>query len=103
MAHVAQVSHKTVAICRREGQIWRSEGRRQAQSVVISEVPIAMVAARIWPIKYEELKRDVRIGRSLGWPSSPMSEDPEMIAKRMPTPRSMRAIIYIATIMYVSI
>lgn len=43
----AQASHKTVIICRREGQIWRSEGRRQAQSVLIWAVGIAMLAAMI--------------------------------------------------------
>jgi hypothetical protein len=57
-----------------------------------------MAEAVICPIKYDELKSDVRIARSLGWPSSPIKAAPEMMQKRMPTPRSMRAMIYMATV-----
>jgi len=58
-----------------------------------------MEAAMIWPIKYEELKSDVKIARSFGCPSSPIIADPEMIQMTMPTPRIIRAMIYILTVM----
>lgn len=49
------------------------------------------------PIKYEALKRDVIMARSLGWESSPIMADAAIIQKTMPNPRIIRAMMYIAT------
>jgi hypothetical protein len=60
-------------------------------------VPIVMAEAVMAPIKYEELNRDVMEARSLGYESSPIMADPAIIQKTMPNPRSIRAMMYIAT------
>jgi hypothetical protein len=43
-----------------------------------------MAAATIAPMKYDALNSEVRNGRSLGYPSSPINADQEMIQKRRP-------------------
>jgi hypothetical protein len=90
-------TYKTKQICNSEGHICRREGTLQLQLDGISTVLSAIAAATIAPMKYEELNREVRTARSLGCPSSPIIADPAMIQKTMPSPRSIRAIIYIAT------
>ena len=60
-------------------------------------VLIEMAAAVMEPIKYEALKREVMNGRSFGWASSPIKADPAMMAKRIPNPSSIRAMMYMAT------
>lgn len=47
-------------------------------------VRIEMAAARIEPMKYEALKRDVKKGRSLGYANSPINDEPEIMQKRIP-------------------
>ena len=56
-----------------------------------------MPAATIWPKKNETLNRDVRTGRSLGYASSPIREDPETMQVGIPNPKIILATIYIAT------
>jgi hypothetical protein len=58
---------------------------------------MAIAAATIAPIKYEALNNEVRYGRSLGYPSSPIRAEPEMIQKTIPTPSNIRAMMYMAT------
>jgi len=65
---------------------------------LIPVVRVAIAAAMIDPIKYDALKSDVIKGRSFGYASSAIKEEPEMMAKRMPTPSSMRAMMYMATV-----
>lgn len=91
-------TYKTVQICIAEGQICKSEGNLHDQSFFISTVFRVMAAARIEPIKYEELKSEVITARSLGWLSSPIKAEPEMIANRMPTPKIMRETMYKPTL-----
>jgi hypothetical protein len=84
-------------ICSSEGHICRREGRRQLQSVFMSLVAIAIAAAAIAPRKYEALKKDVKVARSLGCPSSPIRAEAETIHMTMPKPRAILAKIYIPT------
>ena len=58
---------------------------------------IAIADAAIEPKKYEALKNDVRVARSLGWPSSPIREEAETIHITMPKPRTILAKMYIPT------
>ena len=53
-------------ICRREGHICSKEGKRQLQLFFTSDMGIAIADAAIEPKKYEALKNDVRVARSLG-------------------------------------
>jgi hypothetical protein len=85
------------AICKIEGHICRRDGRRQLQSLGMSVVGRLIADAVIAPTKYEALKKDVRVTRSFGWPSSPIKEEPEIIQKTIPNPSSIRANIYIPT------
>jgi len=71
---------------------------RQLQLLVIPVVLRPMAAAVIDPMKYEELKRDVKVSRSFGWPSSPSKDEPEMMQKTIPKPRTIRAKRYIPTV-----
>jgi hypothetical protein len=57
-----------------------------------------IAAAVIEPIKYEELNKDVNVARSFGCANSPIKEEPEMIQKTIPNPRTIRAKIYIPTV-----
>ena len=57
-------------------------------------VPKQMAAAVIWPTKYDTLKRDVMMGRSLGYDSSPINEEPETMQMGIPKPRTRRAKMY---------
>lgn len=68
---------------------------RQLQLFGIEFVPKAIPAAATWPKKYATLKSEVRTGRSLGYPSSPIREEPETIQVGIPKPRTRRAAIYI--------
>lgn len=65
-AEICKATHKMKAICRREGHICSKEGKRQLQSFVTSVMGIAIADAVIEPKKYEALKNDVRVARSLG-------------------------------------
>lgn len=55
-------------------------------------------AARIDPMKYEELNREVSTGLSLGYPSSPSKADPATMQTGMPNPRMMREMMYMAAL-----
>src|ERR1700710_1288738 len=97
MLNIDGYTHKIKVIWRSEGHICRREGRRQLQSVFISLVPIAIAAAAIAPRKYEALKKEVKVARSLGWPSSPIRAAELMIHMTMPKPRTILAKMYIPT------
>jgi hypothetical protein len=56
-----------------------------------------MAAAAIAPTKYEALKKDVRVARSLGWPNSPIKADADTIHMTIPKPRVIRAKMYMPT------
>jgi hypothetical protein len=51
-------------------------------------------AAIIWPMKYDAFKSEPKIGRSLGYPSSPIMDDAAMRQNGNPNPRIRRATIY---------
>lgn len=88
--------YRTVLICTIAGAICSRDGILQAQLDGIVTVPKPTVAATIWPIKYDELNREVRIGLSFGYPSSPIRADPATMQNGMPNPRRIRATTYIA-------
>ena len=90
-------AYKTKVICRSEGQICSKDGTRQLQSPTMFVVRVAMAAAIMAPMKYEALNNEVKNGRSLGYPNSPIREEPATMANRMPTPSSIRAIMYMPT------
>lgn len=90
-------THKMKKICRSEGHICRREGSRQLQSVFMSLVAIAIAEAAIAPRKYEALKKDVKVARSLGCPSSPIRAEALTIHMTMPKPRTILAKMYIPT------
>jgi hypothetical protein len=60
-------------------------------------VTIAIAEAVIAPTKYEALKKEVKVARSLGWPSSPIKEEPEIMHRTIPKPRIILATMYVAT------
>ena len=90
-------TYKTNIICSRDGQIWRSEGTRQAQSPGSSTVLKAIADAVIEPICQEALNKDVIMGRSFGYDNSPIMAEPEMIQTTSPNPSRIREMMYIAT------
>ena len=92
------MTHKTKQICSNEGQIWSSDGILHAQSFGMSLVPKQIAAATICPMKYETLKSEVITGRSLGYASSPINEEPETMQVGIPKPRIMRATMYMPTV-----
>ena len=66
-------------------------------------VPKQMAAAVIWPTKYDTLKRDVMMGRSLGYDSSPIRDEPETMQMGIPKPRTRRAKMYMPAGTHVSL
>lgn len=61
-------------------------------------VPKPTPAATIWLIKWDELNSQVRMDRSLEYPSSPISDDPATIQKGIPNASRLRATMYIPSI-----
>jgi hypothetical protein len=59
---------------------------------------MAIAEATIEPMKYEVLKKEVNIARSLGYPNSPIKEDPEMMQATIPNPSIIRAKMYMPTV-----
>jgi hypothetical protein len=97
MLRIYRYTHKIKVICRRDGHIWSRESRRQLQLFFTSDMGIAIVEAAIAPKKYEALKNDVRVARSLEWPSSPIRADAETMHMTIPKPRTILAKMYIPT------
>jgi len=77
-----------------DGPAWSSEGMRQAQSSFRLWVPYDTPAAMSEPTNQSALKREVMMGRSFGYASSPISDEPAMMQKGMPKPRMKRAPTY---------
>ena len=65
-------------------------GRRHAHVLFIWNVPYVVPAAAMAPTNHDALKRDVIMGRSLAYASSPMSEEALTMAKGIPKPRTQR-------------
>ena len=84
-------------ICMADGTSCNRLGTLQLQSPTISTVLMVIPQATIDPMKYEELNNEVSTARSFGCASSPIRQDPLMMANRMPAPSSIRAIMYMAT------
>jgi hypothetical protein len=97
MLRIYRYTHKTKVICRRDGHIWSREGRCQLQLFFTSDMEMTIAEAAIVPKKYEALKNDVRVARSLGWPSSPIRAEALTIHMTMPKPRTILAKMYIPT------
>lgn len=83
-------------IWNKDGPAWSSEGVLHAQSFLMLWVAKEIPAATRAPMKYRALNSEVMIGRSLGYASSPIKEEPAMIQKGMPNPRNHRATTYMA-------
>jgi hypothetical protein len=79
-----------------EGPACNRDGILHAQSFWILCVANEMPAATSAPTKYNALNREVMIGRSFGYASSPIKEEPAMMQNGIPNPRNNRATIYIA-------
>jgi hypothetical protein len=84
-------------ICNKEGTAWSKEGMRQAYVLSILKEPYVTAAATILPMNQEALKSEVKTGRSLGYPSSPINDEAATIANGIPSPRSQRAMMNITT------
>jgi hypothetical protein len=52
------------------------------------------------PTNQSALKREVMIGRSFGYASSPINDEPAMMQKGMPKPNNKRATTYIPAVRY---
>ena len=96
-ANVKRVeSYKMKQIWNIEGPACSRDGILHAQSFLMLCVANDMPAATSAPTKYNALKREVMMGRSFGYASSPINEEPAMIQNGMPNPRNHRAMTYIA-------
>lgn len=64
----------------------------------VGDVEAVEMSAAFWRYPNVEMDyRDVRTGRSLGYPSSPIKDEPETIQVGIPKPRIMRATMYMPT------
>jgi hypothetical protein len=81
-----------------DGPACSKDGVLQAQSLSILCVANEIPAATTEPMKYNALKSEVMIGRSLGYASSPIKDEPAMMQKGIPKPKKNRAMMYIAAV-----